>query len=243
MNRGYGQYCPLALCAELLGQRWMILVISRLIDGCTTFNEIHRGVPRISPTMLTQRLGELEEAGLLTREKQANKNSHKYVLTQAGWDLEELIMQMAVWGQHWGRDMNLDDLDPAFLAWSMHTRINVDAMPAGRTVMEFEFSGLKEGLHRFWLIHKDGVIDMCLKYPGFDSDLLIQAEIRRFVETWRGFRDLKEEIYTGHIKLEGRKEFKSQFPDWLLLSSLAPYRRKRAGWEQRLMAQREVPVQ
>ena len=242
MNRGYGQYCPLALAAELLGQRWMILVISRLIDGCTTFSEIHRGVPRISPSMLTQRLCELEEAGLLVREKQSNKNTYKYVLTEAGWDLEGLIMQMAIWGQHWGRDMNLEDLDPAFLAWSMHTRINTEAMPPGRTVMEFEFGGIKEGYHRFWLVVTDKGVDMCLKHPGFDVDLIVKADIKRFVEAWRGFRDLREEIYTGHVVLEGSREIKRQFPDWLLLSSLAPYRRKRPGWEQRLMDQQlDVP--
>ncbi len=242
MNKGYGQYCPLSLAAELLGQRWMILVISRLIDGCTTFNEIHRGVPRISPSQLSKRLGELEAAGLLVREPLEGSNGYRYVLTEAGWDLEDIIMQMAIWGQHWGRDMNLDDLDPAFLAWSMHTRINTDAMPAGRTVMEFEFEGIKKGYHRFWLVNTDGVVDMCLKHPGFDTDILVSAEIRRFVEAWRGFRDLREEIYSGHIKLEGSKDLKRQFPDWLLLSALAPYRRKRAGWEQRLVAKRHAGV-
>ena len=242
MNKGYGQYCPLSLAAELLGQRWMILVISRLIDGCSTFNEIHRGVPRISPSMLSQRLEELETAGLLVKEQQKGKNGYKYVLTEAGWDLEDLIMQMAVWGQHWGREMNLDDLDPAFLAWSMHTRIDTDAMPPGRTVMEFEFDGIEEGLHRFWLVNTDGVVDMCLKYPGFDTDILIKADIRRFVEAWRGFRDLREELYTGHIALEGPAELKRQFPDWLLLSALAPYRRKRTGWEKRLMDVRQHEI-
>ena len=222
-RRGYGQYCPLALAAELLCQRWTILVISRLIDGCTTFSAIQRGVPRISPSLLSQRLAELEDAGILYRSKQNSKNAYTYHLTEAGKDLEGIIMQMAVWGQHWSRDMNMEDLDPAFLAWSMHTRLNTETMPAGRTVMEFEFSGVSEGLNRFWLINEDGKIDMCLKHPGFDTDLLIMADLRRFVETWRGYRDLDTEIYTGHIKLDGPRELKRAFPEWLLLSSLAPY--------------------
>ena len=234
MKKGYGQYCPLALTAELLGQRWMILVISRLIDGCTTFNEIHRGVPRISPSLLSQRLTELEDAGLLVRKKLAGKKLYVYELTPAGWDLEDIIMQMAVWGQHWARDMNLEDLDPAFLAWSMHMRLNTDAMPAGRTVLEFDFSGAPKGHHRFWLVNSDGKVDMCLKYPGFDSDVVVYADLRLFVEAWRGFRDLREEIEAGNIKLEGPVKMKRAFPDWLMLSALAPYRRKRAGSEQRL---------
>lgn len=235
MKKGYGQYCPLAIAAELLGQRWMILVISRLIDGCTTFNEIHRGVPRISPSLLSQRLGELEHSGLLRRIKQKNKTTHVYQLTEAGQDLESIVMQMAIWGQHWGRDMKLEDLDAAFLAWSMHTRLNTEAMPPGRTVIEFDFSGVPKGYDRFWLVNTDGKVDMCLKHPGFDADVVVSADMRIFVEAWRGFRDIREEIYVGHIKLEGPRALTQVFPDWMLLSGLAPYSRKRAGKERRLV--------
>ena len=235
-RRGYGQYCPLALAAELLCQRWTILVISRLVDGCTTFNAIHRGVPRISPSLLSQRLVELEDAGVIYKERKKNKKSYTYHLTEAGKDLDGIIMQMAVWGQHWARDMNMEDLDPAFLAWSMHTRLNTTAMPTGRTVVEFDFSGASQGHGRFWLINEGENVDMCLKHPGFDTDLLVQADLRRFVETWRGYRDLETELYTGHIKLDGPRELKSAFPGWLLLSSLAPYERKREGQEKKLCA-------
>ncbi|MFK7844895.1 MAG: winged helix-turn-helix transcriptional regulator [Rhodothermales bacterium] len=234
MKRGYGQYCPLALTTELLGQRWMILVVSRLIDGCTTFNEIHRGVPRISPSLLSQRLSELESAGLMNKIKREGKRTFSYQLTDAGWALEDIVMQMAVWGQEWARDMTLDDLDPAFLAWSMHVRINSELMPEGRTVLEFDFSGAPKGHHRFWLVNTDGKVDMCLKYPGFDSDIVVHADLRVFVEAWRGFRDLKGEINAGRIKLEGPSALKRAFPDWLMLSALAPYRRKRLGKERRL---------
>ena len=105
--------------------------------------------------------------------------------------------------------------------------------------MEFDFSGVHHEHSRFWLVNTDGVVDMCLKHPGFDTDLLVKAEIRRFIEAWRGFRDLKEEIYTGHIALEGPSKLKRQFPEWLMLSALAPYRRKRAGVEQGLRPARQ----
>ena len=234
MNKGYGQYCPLALAMELLGQRWTLLVISRIIDGCHTFNEIHRGVPRISPSLLSQRLSELIENGIVTKEKHPHKNTSRYHVTQAGQDLEGLIMHIAVWGQHWGRDMKLEDLDPAFLAWSMHTRINTTAMPVGRTVMEFEFTGTHHELSRFWLVHENGNVDMCLKHPGFDTDLLITSDLKTFVEAWRGLRDLHHEINERHINLTGPSEYRKAFPDWLMLSSLAPYARKKPGREHEL---------
>ncbi len=233
-RRGYGQYCPLALATELLGRRWTVLVISRLLDGCSTFNEIHRGLPRVSPTLLSTRLSELEHAGIATRRKLPRQKGYSYHLTEAGRDLNDIVDRLAVWGQQWARDNDLDDLDPAFLAWSMHLRIDAAAMPPGRTVLEFEFSGTPSDLRRFWLVGNEGHVDMCLKHPGFETDLWIRSDLRIFVEAWRGFRDLAREIRAGRIRVTGATDLKRQFPSWLLLSSLAPFERKRQGREQRL---------
>lgn len=230
MKRGFGQYCPLALAVELLGERWTILVVSRLIDGCRRFNEIHRGVPRISATLLSQRLQQLQDAGLVERQPLPG-GGHEYVLTQAGSELEPLIMDLAAWGQRWARDMETDDLDPAFLAWSMHTRLNTAAMPPGQTVIEFEFTGTPTAFARFWLVNRDGVVDMCLKHPGLESDVTVRADIRRFVEAWRGFRSLRKEIASGAIVVDGPPALCRAFPDWLLLSALAVYPRCRDGAE------------
>lgn len=237
MARGYGQYCPLALAVEVLGGRWTILVLSRLIDGCRRFNDIHRGVPRMSATLLAQRLAELEHAGICERRRAADGRGHEYLLTAAGRELEPVIMDLAIWGQRWARDMTTDDLDPGFLVWSMHQRLNTDAMPAGRTVIEFEFTGAPADLRRFWLINTDGMVDMCLKHPGFDVDLKVMADLRHFIEAWRGFRPLRQEIAAGKIRLEGASEHKRAFPDWLLLSALSHHPRCRAGAEQNLAAE------
>ncbi len=232
--QSYGQYCPLALAAEVLCRRWTILVISRIIDGCTTFNEIHQGVPRISPSLLSTRLSELEHAGIVRRRKAGRDNRYRYEPTEAALELADLIDGMAIWGQHWSRDMNMDDLDPAFLAWSMSLRMNTDAMPPGRTVVEFEFSGTPTEFRKFWLVNTDGKVDMCLKDPGYESDLLVRSDLRCFVEAWRGFRDLRQEIRAGKIRVTGPRQLKSSFPDWLLLSALAPYRRRVNSREGRL---------
>ncbi len=224
--KGYGQYCPLALAAELLCERWTLLVISRVIDGCTRFNEIHRGVPKISATLLSQRLAQLEHAGLIVRHPLPSGRGHSYELTDAGRDLDPIIMSLAAWGQKWSRDMETEDLDPAFLAWSMHTRINVDAMPCERVVLEFIFSGTHKGLSRFWLVVDDGNVDMCLKHPGYDSDVTVSAQIKRFIEAWRGFRELAQEIAAGKIRVEGRKDYCKALPDWLMCSALAAFKRE-----------------
>lgn len=234
MKRGYGQYCPLALASELLCQRWTVLVISRLLDGCTTFNEIHRGVPRISPSLLSQRLSELEHYRILKRRKRRGQQGHSYHLTDAGKELEPLVEQMAVWGHHWARDNTPDDLDLGFLAWSMHLRIDTALLPEGRTVFEFQFSGAPTDSRQFWLVVNDDTVDMCLKHPGFDTDLLVRSDLRRFVEAWRGFRDLRHEIRTGRIRLTGPSTLEKAFPKCLMLSMFAGVERKRPGSERRL---------
>lgn len=236
MKRGYGQYCPLALAAETLGERWTLLVVSRLIDGCTQFNQIHRGVPRISPSLLSKRLDQLVDAGLVVRLAATKKQPPRYALTPAGRALEPIIEQLAVWGQTWARDMTLDDLDPAFLLWSMHLRLNTAAMPPGRTVIEFEFNGAPSDCRRFWLVNEDGAVDMCLKHPGHDVDLKVMSDLRLFVEAWRGLRDLRKEIRARRIRVLGLPRLTRQLPDWLMLSSLAVFPRRRRGREQRLAA-------
>ncbi len=230
-SQSYGQYCPLALAAELLCRRWTLLVVSRLIDGCTSFSEIQQGLPRISPSLLSTRLHELEHAGLVKRSKKRGTNRHLYELTEAGHDLENIVDQLAVWGQHWARDNEMEDLDIEFLAWSMSQRLDTSTLPTGRLVFEFEFTGAAKDFERFWLIANNGTVDMCVKHPGHETDLLVKADLRRFVETWRGFRDIHQEIRSSRIKLIGHSDIKKRFPDWLLLSGLAPYDRKKVGRE------------
>ena len=160
MAHQYGQYCPLALAVELLCERWTLLVVSRLIDGCTQFNEIHRGVPRISPSLLSRRLSQLERAGLVKRGPAKKGLPRSCTLTPAGQELSPIIDALAVWGQRWSRDMNADDLDIAFLAWSMHRNIDGARMPPGRTVIEFQFRNAPPDGRRFWLVHDNGATDM-----------------------------------------------------------------------------------
>lgn len=232
MAGSYGQYCPLSLAAELLGRRWTILVVSRLLDGCRRFNEIHRGVPQMSPSLLSRRLSELAGAGLVRVTRSGRGND--YTLTEAGRELEPMIDHLAVWGQRWARDMTTEDLDPAFLVWSMHLRMNTEAMPSGRTVLEFTFTGAPKDCDRFWIVHRDGEVEMCLKDPGLDVDVAVSSDLRLFVEAWRGFRDLRREIRAGRIRVDGPALLRKSLPDWLMLSSLAPNPRLRPGRERDL---------
>ena len=231
MASRYGQYCPVALATEILGERWTILILLALMDGVERFNDLQRALPRISATTLSQRLRSLETAGLLHKKKAPSGHGHEYTLTEAGQELEGVVMGMGHWGQRWARDMNLDDMDPRHLAWSMHLRMNLEAMPAGRTVLQFEFTGAPDDWRRFWIVNTDGKIEMCIEHPGFDIDLTIKSDLRRFVEAWRGIRPLKAELAAGRITLAGPKKLQRAFPNWILLSALAHVGRERSGRE------------
>jgi DNA-binding HxlR family transcriptional regulator len=242
LRSAYGQYCPLALAAELLCERWTLLVLSRVIDGCTHFNAIHRGVPRMSPTMLAKRLRQLEHAGLITAVPARRGTPRSYSVTPAGEELGPLIDNLAVWGQRWARDMCNDDLDPGFLAWSMHMRVDTTRMPTGRTVVAFEFSGAPRDCRRFWLVHEQGHVDMCLKDPGYEVDVRVRSDLRCFIEAWRGIRELRAEIAARRIEVLGPRHLVRQFPGWMKLSQLAPYARMRHGREL-VLSRGEAPRQ
>jgi DNA-binding HxlR family transcriptional regulator len=181
MKQGYGQFCPLALAAELLCERWTLLIVHRLIEGCTQFNAIQRSLPRITPAMLAKRLRELDAAGVVVSEPAARGHARNYQLTEAGLALAPTIAGLAAWGQAWARDMNDDDLDPTFVAWCLHTQLDPARLPEERVVIEFEFSGVSKDVWRCWLVSEGDELEMCLDDPGYEVDLQVRSDLRLFI--------------------------------------------------------------
>jgi DNA-binding HxlR family transcriptional regulator len=219
MRQEYGQFCPVALASEVLAERWTLLVVRELLSGARRFNDIRRGVPRLSPTLLKQRLLTLEHAGIVERKTLAHGG--EYVLTEAGLSLRSVVTSIGEWGQRWAREIRPEDLDPGWLVWTMHRRLNTAAMPPGRTVIEIEFSDAPAKQRRFWLVHSEGKVDVCLKDPGYDTTVRVSTRVRTLAEVWRGIRSVKDELRTGHIHLDGTADSCRAFPRWLLLSAYA----------------------
>jgi DNA-binding HxlR family transcriptional regulator len=223
MKNGYAQFCPLALASETLAQRWMLLIVRELCAGATRFSEIRRGVPGIRPTLLKQRLDMLERAGIVRR---AIAGGHpSYVLTGAGEELRPVLAAIGNWGQRWARDIGDQDLDPGWLVWTMHRRLNSAAMPPGRTVIHIVFTDMPAHQRYFWLVHSGGMVDVCLKPPGLETDLVVSTRVRALAEVWRGLRPLQAAIRAGDVRLRGHSALRRAFPKWLLLSAYAHIRR------------------
>lgn len=227
MRQEYGQFCPVALSSEVLAERWTLLVVRELMAGARRFNDIRRGVPRLSPTLLKDRLRTLERAGIVERAASGGARGLDYRLTQAGEELRTVIAAIGQWGQRWARDIRPADLDPGWLVWVMHRRLNTEGMPAGRTVIEIEFSDAPVSQRRFWLVHQAGHVDVCLKDPGFEPAVRVVTRVRTLAEVWRGIRAIREEIRSGRLQLHGTGEVRRAFPGWLLLSAFSPVKRAR----------------
>ncbi len=227
MRQEYGQFCPVALSSEVLAERWTLLVVRELLAGARRFNEIRRGIPRLSPTLLKERLRTLEHAGVVARVSGNTPGAANYTLTQAGEELSAVICAIGQWGQRRARDSRPQDFDPGWLVWAMDRRLNLKAMPAGRTVIEIEFADAPAKQRRFWLEHHAGRVELCLKDPGFDIAVRVATPVRVLAEVWRGIRPIKEEIRAGGLQLVGTREACRAFPAWLLLSVFAPIKRER----------------
>jgi len=211
----YGQFCPVAKASELLGERWTLLILRELVLGTHRFSGFQRALSRISPTLLSKRLGQLEKAGIVTRKPQKGLKGYEYFLTPSGRELGPIIEHLAGWGMRWARgQLNEEELDVEFLMWDIQRRLQLDALPDGETVICFIFNEL-EKFKSWWLIVNDGNVDLCTENPGKEVDVYINTSVRSMVEVWQGNLDIKTALREQVIKAIGNKVLTRSLPDWL----------------------------
>ena len=210
----YGQYCPIARAAELLGDRWTLLILREMVCGSHGFNELVRGLPRISRGVLTDRLRQLERNGLVARAEGG------YQLTEAGAELEPLLMGLGEWAARFGfEEPKPDELDPTLLMWWVARGVDQSKMPTCRTVIEFRFRGEAQ---RYWLVVEPGDVSVCYSDPGFESDLLVRSTVRTMYRIWLGREELPDAMREERVRVNGDRRLVRRFPGWLELSPLAP---------------------
>ena len=221
MGASYGQFCPMARAAEILTERWTPLVIREMLMGGTRFNEIHQGLPGMSPSLLSNRLRQLERNGILERVEQPEGHA-EYHLTEAGESLRPVILALGHWGQDWlSRDIRESDLDPAPLMWDIRRRVPRDALPEARVVIEFRLRGVSHGTPVWWLVLDSESVDLCDYDPGFTVDLWITAGIRDLIGVWLGHEALSSAIERNAVEVAGVADARQRLADWLGLSVLA----------------------
>lgn len=232
-KKGYGQFCPIARAAEILAERWTPLVVRELLCGTVRFNDLQRGVPRMSSSLLSRRLKELEYAGIVERRRAETGPGHEYHITDAGRALLPIIEGMGNWAQRWTRDDLVTDenLDSDLLMWDMRRRVNADNLPAGRRfTIAFQFSGVPSNRSRYWLVFDRGEADLCVKPPGFDVDLYLSCHLRTMTRIWLGHETIDAAVRTEDLRFDGMPRDIEAFRTWFAFSHFV-----RAG--------RETPMQ
>lgn len=231
-DKGYGQFCPVAMAAEILAERWTPLVVRELVCGSMRFNDIQRGVPRMSSALLSKRLKELEHSGIVDRRPAPDGRGSTYRLTRAGEELAPILVGMGNWAQRWKRDDLVDDekLDPDLLMWDMHRRIDKSVIPNDRRfVIQFQFAGMPANRRLYWLMFERGEIDVCMKHPGFEVDLYIDCPMRTMARVWLGHESMDAALRSEEIRLDGSPEDIKLFKSSLELSVFAEAGREPPG--------------
>ncbi len=223
-DASYNQFCPVALAAEIICCRWTLLLLRELVSGSGRFNELRRGLPRMSPALLSKRLKELEAAGIVTRTAiDREREVFEYRLTEAGMGLRPIIEAIGVWGRRWvTADATLKNLDADLLMWDIRRNINPDPMPRCRNTIQIIFSDRPHAERNYWLIVEPGKeVDLCTIDPGLDVDLYISTDLRTMTEIWLGYTTIANARDNGRVALTGSRTLQADLLMWLKLSVFA----------------------
>ena len=219
MGSSYRQFCPVAKAMELLDERWTMLGVRDLVSGSEHFNELRRGVPRMSPTLLSRRLHQLTRAGIV--ERQNNGGDVRYVLTAAGRELRPVVEALGTWGIRWMGEIGDQDLDPKLLLWDMHRNIDHQAVPAGRTVISFSFPDVSPRTRNWWLVITPEDADVCDTDPGYPVSVTITAALRTMTQIWLGDLGWPDALHAAAITINGPAPLRRAVPNWFTLSGFA----------------------
>lgn len=211
--RAYGQYCPITRAVEVLGERWSVLIVRDLLCGATRFNDLARGNPRLSRSLLSKRLRQLEQAGIVEHVDE------EYLLTEAGRDLESVVFGLGEWGAKWQFDDPREhELDVELLMWWVHGRLDFSELPDRRIVLEFRF----HDADWYWIVRDSQGPSVCDHDPGFDTDVTIRTDVATMYQVWLGSLSLDAAQRSGRIRLSGAPGIRRRMSDVLELSPIAP---------------------
>ena len=216
---GYGQFCPVAKSMEVLDERWTLLVVREMLAGSTHFNDLRRGVPKMSPALLSKRLKSLTRAGVVERTEIDGRTS--YSLTECGKELIDVVEALGSWGTRWIGELGEEDLDPHLLMWDIRRTIQVDAWPRSRTTLAFRLDGVPSKASRWWLVVAGGEAEVCDFDPGYEVAGTIEASLLTLTRIWRGDVEWSRALLDGTVTLSGPADVRSSIPSLIGQSALS----------------------
>lgn len=219
-----GSLCPAMASADLMGDKWTLLILREMFLGATRFSEFQRAQPRMSPTILSKRLKMLEANDIIVRKNSANPGANAYRLTRSGRELGPIIEGMAVWGMRWrSRHIVAQDCDVGGFMWDFHRTVNTQALPDGDTVIHVDITDRSE-LNSWWLLANAQTVDLCPQDPGYDIDIYINATLKDLITVWMGDISLKLAIQQKRLQVTGARHYVNTAGEWFPQSPLADIR-------------------
>ena len=217
--KSYGQFCPMARAAEVLAERWTLIIVRNLLMGCHTFSEILEAAPGLPRSLLSQRLSALERCNVVERGDHPSGRGHAYFLTPVGEELWPVCEAMGVWGTRW-LDIEREHLEPHLVLWDMSKQIKPEQLPRERVVVRFDLIDRRR--KRLWLVLGPGDTEVCDKNPGFDEDLVVKTDCRSLIQWHMGELSLRKALTEGAVEISGPPRLVKRFTtDWQGLSVFA----------------------
>ena len=211
----FGQFCPIAKSAEIIGEKWTILIIRELLMGSTRFSELQRGLSLISPALLTKRLQMLVDYELIVKKKIIGKKGYEYFPTNAAKELLPIFIELGNWGMRWTRQyLSSNDFDPDFLMLYLKRSIQTENLPGNETIIKFSFTDIEQQPN-WWIIVNGALVDLCTIDPGREIDVYFNCTVKCLSDIWMGESSYQKEINSGDLKLVGRSELTKNISSWL----------------------------
>jgi len=221
----YGQFCPIAKSAEIIGEKWTLLIIRELLMGGSRFNELHRGLSLISPTILSKRLETLSAHGLVLKKKIPGQRGYEYFPTQSCKELLPIIRSLGDWGMNWARsNLTEKDYDVELLMLYLKRSIVARELIGRETVIRFKFIDI-EKYPDWWLVVTGEEIDLCVKNPGKEIDVYFTSSVKTMADIWMGDNSYRRAIREGLLKIVGHEMLTRNVTTWMsnsIFSDLPP---------------------
>lgn len=222
-KKPYGMICPITLACDLLEPRWTIPILTEMWSGSRRFNDIRRGVGRISTALLSKRLREMQETGLVEKVKDTLTGEVGYVRTEMAIELEPALNALAIWAQR-----NIDakiavcDTKLPVLMWKLRRALNGAELPQRRLVIQFHFSDPDLEFDTYWLLVRPGrEVELCTAVPGIDVDLFVETSLAAMTRILLARSSVSKEITLGQLYVSGDATLAKTMDKWLPQSSYA----------------------
>jgi len=222
-RKPYGMICPITRACELLEPRWTVAIIVALWAGASRFNDIRREIGSISPSLLSKRLKELEQLGLVERLDDPATGSVDYVRTKEAVALEPALTALSEWAQqNVDAEIAMRSTAVSNIMWKIRGHFATEALPKRRVVIRFHFDD--EGLEydTYWaLCNPEAPVEICSSIPDYDVDLYIETNSMALEAIMIGRSDFPREIGLSRLFISGDPVLERSIEQWFLPGSCA----------------------